>query len=283
MKHRRLLALWLVIALCGAVMLAAMSWLTRGALASEAERLTAQRDRAVAEARADLEERTRLALWRMDALGAAIVLRENLVRVEQYRDLPKAGLPPAPEVLLRFEILDEPRPVTSETLAPDAQVRAVAGERLERLGRLLAETNPMPCCASRCRPTSSARTRTTNKPGTSPNALSAPGWWGKPCNRRHKPTQLPWNPRPNQGAAANRKWQAVCNAGPRPLARLRTSHPWRLSRTAPECRTAPHRGQRPCAANPPPAPRCAARPRPRPMGRRPPMIPHGKRSKRPQR
>ena len=143
MRYRRLLALWLVIALCGTVVLGAMTWLTRGALASEAERLTAQRDRAVAEARADLEERTRLALWRMDALGAAIVLRENLVRVEQYRDLPKAGLPPAPEVLLRFEILGDPRPVTSETLAPDAQARAVAGERLERLGRLLAET-PLP-------------------------------------------------------------------------------------------------------------------------------------------
>lgn len=121
-------------ALCGAIVLGAMTWLTRGVLASEAERLRAEKDRGVAEARADLEERTRLALWRMDAIGAGIVLRENLVRVEQYRELPTAGLPSAPEVLLRFEIHRNPQPVTSETQAV---------ERLEKLVRLFAE-NPLP-------------------------------------------------------------------------------------------------------------------------------------------
>ena len=70
MKTSRSLLIWTTLALCGVMVLGAMTWLTRGVLASEKER-------AVAEARADLEERTRLALWRMDALGAAIVLGEN--------------------------------------------------------------------------------------------------------------------------------------------------------------------------------------------------------------
>jgi hypothetical protein len=45
--------------------------------------------------------------------------------------------------LLRFEILDDPRPVTSEMLAPDPSARAAAGERLERLAGLLRE-HPLP-------------------------------------------------------------------------------------------------------------------------------------------
>lgn len=70
MKTSRSLLIWATLALCGVMVLGAMTWLTRGVLASE-------RERAGAEARADLEERTRLALWRMDAVGAAILLGEN--------------------------------------------------------------------------------------------------------------------------------------------------------------------------------------------------------------
>jgi signal transduction histidine kinase len=52
------------------IVLIAMSLLTRDVLASEKTRVEA-------ESRADLEERTRLALWRMDAVGAVIVSNEN--------------------------------------------------------------------------------------------------------------------------------------------------------------------------------------------------------------
>ncbi len=70
MKTSRSLLVWGVLTLCGLMVLGAMTWLTRGVLASEKTRVEA-------ESRADLEERTRLALWRMDAAGAAIVSDEN--------------------------------------------------------------------------------------------------------------------------------------------------------------------------------------------------------------
>ncbi len=70
MKISRSLLVWVILALCGVMVLGAMSWLTRGVLASE-------KTQAEAESRADLEERTRLALWRMDAAGAAMVSGEN--------------------------------------------------------------------------------------------------------------------------------------------------------------------------------------------------------------
>lgn len=141
MRSRRTLAFWLALALCAATVLGAMTWLTRGVLAAERARLTAQRDRAAAEARADLEERTRLALWRMDALGAAIVLRENLVPRDDYRAKgsdPVAGAG-EPEVLLRFEL--------GQNLALTASVATSAGTAADRVKRLqaLLRANPPSC------------------------------------------------------------------------------------------------------------------------------------------
>ncbi len=97
MKTSRGLLIWATLALCGVMVLGAMTWLTRGVLASEKER-------AGAEARADLEERTRLALWRMDALGASLVLRENSYSAGQYSFASRQFLTTGePEVLLHFE------------------------------------------------------------------------------------------------------------------------------------------------------------------------------------
>lgn len=62
--------IWGMLTLCAALVLGAMTWLTRHVIGSE-------RERAIAEARADLQERVRLALWRMDAAGAAIIVEEN--------------------------------------------------------------------------------------------------------------------------------------------------------------------------------------------------------------
>ncbi len=64
---------WLVpaaLGACAALVIGAMTWLTFGTLHSE-------RERSLAESRADLQERTRLALWRMDSLGAALLLDES--------------------------------------------------------------------------------------------------------------------------------------------------------------------------------------------------------------
>lgn len=77
MKFSRNCVVWSVLALCAAVVVGAMCWLTRDVLASEAERTAA-------EARADLEERTRLALWRMDAEGAAMIAAESRIPPEGY-------------------------------------------------------------------------------------------------------------------------------------------------------------------------------------------------------
>jgi signal transduction histidine kinase len=77
MKNSRGWMIWGALALCAAMVLGAMGWLTRSVLDSEKER-------AEAEARADLEERTRLALWRMDAEGASVILAENRVPSRLY-------------------------------------------------------------------------------------------------------------------------------------------------------------------------------------------------------
>ena len=89
--------IWGALALCAAIVLGAMSWLTRSVLDSE-------RDRSEAEARADLEERTRLALWRMDAEGAAILLAENSLPSRGYGTVPAD---PDSVVRLRFESRDQ--------------------------------------------------------------------------------------------------------------------------------------------------------------------------------
>jgi len=176
MKLARSWLIWLALAVCAATVFGAMTWLTRGVLAAERQRLVAEHERVAAERRADLEERTRLALWRMDALGAAILLRENRHPPEQFRQELRLQLPdpevPAgelvagtePEVILHFDIQAD-RGLTSPEVAkaangkagvavargqaaraPGAAAVAVAGgemarsavERLQRLRALLA-------------------------------------------------------------------------------------------------------------------------------------------------
>jgi signal transduction histidine kinase len=70
MKIPRTLAIWSALVICAATILAAMTWQTQRALASERERIAAV-------ARADLQEKMRLALWRMDTLGAALIVEET--------------------------------------------------------------------------------------------------------------------------------------------------------------------------------------------------------------
>jgi len=145
MKPARGWIVWSALAVCAVLVLGAMTWLTRGVLAAE-------RERAAAEARADLEERTRLALWRMDALGAAIMLRENRYPANpgEIRATPPALTNNPPEVLLRFQIRKGGVPTSPEldTVHPeDAAANAQwIGERRERLQNLrdLLAANPLP-------------------------------------------------------------------------------------------------------------------------------------------
>ncbi len=101
----------------------------------------AEHERTAAEARADLEERTRLALWRMDALGAAVMLRENRVAADSYQNLDPIGGDPA--VLLHFEICEGGVTTSPEWVAGGAKVSGPLAERLQRLRAVLA-ANPLP-------------------------------------------------------------------------------------------------------------------------------------------
>jgi signal transduction histidine kinase len=64
---------WLVpfsLTVCAALVIGALAWITQGTIKAE-------RERAQADARADVQERTRLALWRMDSMGAVLLLDES--------------------------------------------------------------------------------------------------------------------------------------------------------------------------------------------------------------
>ncbi|MGC4015753.1 MAG: HAMP domain-containing sensor histidine kinase [Luteolibacter sp.] len=113
--------IWAALAVCAVLVLGAMTWLTRNVLASE-------HDRSNAEARADLQERVRLALWRMDAAGTAVIVDESQRPVGDTTPLP-ADLPDSP-VRMRFE------------LSENGSLSARQGEgRLPELKRLLRETS----------------------------------------------------------------------------------------------------------------------------------------------
>ncbi|MFT4176345.1 MAG: ATP-binding protein [Luteolibacter sp.] len=70
MKPSRGLWIWSALGLCAVLVFGAMIWLTRSVLHSETHRLQVQ-------SRADQQERMRLALWRMDSLGASLLLEES--------------------------------------------------------------------------------------------------------------------------------------------------------------------------------------------------------------
>lgn len=129
MKTSRSLLVWATLALCGVMVLGAMTWLTRGVLATE-------KSRAEAEARADLEECTRLALWRMDAAGAAIVAAENRRLLSDYQPGSTAfQSSPDPLVKLHFELRENGRLTAPGTDGTPAKLTALRG----LLGR-----NPLP-------------------------------------------------------------------------------------------------------------------------------------------
>lgn len=129
MKTSRSVLIWATLALCGVMVLGAMTWLTRGVLAAE-------RERAGAEARADLEECTRLALWRMDAAGAALVAAENRHPPADYKPGASAFLTSGDSLAkLHFELRE-----SGKLTSPEA---SESKPKLTALRALLAK-NPIP-------------------------------------------------------------------------------------------------------------------------------------------
>ncbi len=94
MKNRNC-GIWIAFACCACLVIAAMLWLTRSVIHTE-------RDRAVAEIRAELQERVRLSLWRMDSMGASILFEENAIPARLFLAEPETALP----VKARFETPD---------------------------------------------------------------------------------------------------------------------------------------------------------------------------------
>ena len=129
MKTSRSVLIWATLALCGVMVLGAMTWLTRGVLAAE-------RERAGAEARADLEECTRLALWRMDAAGAAIVAGENRHPPADYKPGSSAFLTSGDSLAkLHFELRESGKLTSPEATESQPQLTAL---------RALLAKNPIP-------------------------------------------------------------------------------------------------------------------------------------------
>jgi signal transduction histidine kinase len=106
---------WIAFACCACLVLGAMLWLTRGVIATE-------RERAGAEIRADLQERVRLSLWKMDSLGASLLLAENSIPPNLFLAENKTPLP----AVVRFE-------------TPDAAAICGTGDKdaLAKVGELL--------------------------------------------------------------------------------------------------------------------------------------------------
>jgi len=145
MKTSRVWLIWAVLGVCALTVFCAMGWLTKNTI-------VAGNQRAAAEARADLEERTRLALWRIDTLGAAIVLRENQYSAADYKSSIRSPFLSMEnsDVLLHFQVVQGGGLSSPENDALNAQEAGVTPElieertkRMEQLRELLA-ANPLP-------------------------------------------------------------------------------------------------------------------------------------------
>ncbi|GAA5484709.1 sensor histidine kinase [Haloferula sargassicola] len=102
---------WLALPVCGAIILAAMGWLTHGVMRAEHER-------SLAESRARLEERIRLSLWRMDTLAASVAIEENQRVINATQD---AG--ESPLVRLRFRVDRDGRVIPDGSLAEETMTK----------------------------------------------------------------------------------------------------------------------------------------------------------------
>lgn len=113
MSGRSGVAVWSLLGACAVLIVGAMAWLTHGVMRAEEER-------SLAESRAQLEERIRLALWRMDPLAAAVTIGEN-----QRVLRPPAARDEDPLVKLRFRIGPDGKPAADGASAED--LAALAG------------------------------------------------------------------------------------------------------------------------------------------------------------
>lgn len=104
----RVWSIWLILIVCALSILGAMGWLTQRTLRMEHERL-------VSEAKASVEERVRLALSRMDAAAAAMLVIENQRPPEHYQSFFwPTGLFTNTLQPVRDELVTQPSPLLAD-------------------------------------------------------------------------------------------------------------------------------------------------------------------------
>jgi signal transduction histidine kinase len=103
---------WLIFAACLAILLGALGWMT-GTL------LRFERDRAEMLRQAHLEERVRLALWRMDSALAALIVEESARPAGAYEAAPSGAQPP-PSLGIRLHFQREPDGTLTSPQVPEA-------------------------------------------------------------------------------------------------------------------------------------------------------------------
>ncbi len=86
---------WSAFTFCACLVIGAMLWLTRSVIQTE-------QNRARAEIRAEIQERVRLVLWRMDTMGTSILLEENTIPPDLFLTKLERTLP----ATVRFETPD---------------------------------------------------------------------------------------------------------------------------------------------------------------------------------
>jgi signal transduction histidine kinase len=86
---------WFAFTCCACLVIGAMLWLTRSVIQTE-------KNRARAEIRAEVQERVRLVLWRMDSIGTSILVEANGVPPQLFLNATDTTLPTS----VRFETPD---------------------------------------------------------------------------------------------------------------------------------------------------------------------------------
>ena len=86
---------WIAFTFCACLVIGAMLWLTDSVVQTE-------KNRARAEIRAEVQERVRLVLWRMDSMGTSILLEQNAIPPQLFINATDTSLP----TLVRFETPD---------------------------------------------------------------------------------------------------------------------------------------------------------------------------------
>ncbi|MDB6078095.1 MAG: sensor histidine kinase [Akkermansiaceae bacterium] len=214
MRHLRGWMVWATLGVCALMVLGTMTGLTRSVLRSE-------RSRAYAESRADLLEKMRLALWRMDGFATAWITDESQRPV---LSAPSGQLDdPRQEVLLRFEAREDGAVVSGDTSRVFSLERALKIENRDctLFARIGESMPPIPAAwGSRApseEPPVPAEESKRDSAAYQQNANSKElAGRGRVVNRALGQSQQVENVAKNWGTTPSTAWQLLQSGLPRP-------------------------------------------------------------------